>query len=105
MTTGPETLATPPVRLTGPWPEAVLWPMVGGSALPTIAILLWAVKGEMVIGIAPKANLPSLVLLRLLLFGFCSFLLRFRLLFPQPPLLLGRGRSVAFGLVLQLWQR
>src|SRR6266581_7326023 len=72
---GLETLATPSVRLAGPRPEAVFRPMVGGSASPTIAILLWAVKGEMVVGIAPKANLPSLVLLRLLLFGLSIFLL------------------------------
>ncbi len=70
-----ETLATPPVRLAGPRPETVFWPMIGGRASPTIAILLWAVKGEMVVGIAPKANLPSLVLLLLLLFGLCRFLL------------------------------
>ena len=72
-----EALATPPVRLASPWPEAVLWPMVSGSASPTITIFLWAVKGEMVVGIAPEANLPSFVLLRLLLFGFGSFLLLF----------------------------
>src|SRR6266702_892448 len=92
-----ETLATPPVRLTGPQPEAVFWPMVGGSASPTIAILVWAVKGEMVVGIAPKANLPSLVLLRLLLFGLSIFLLL------RHPLLLRQGRCVAFWFVLQLW--
>src|SRR6266702_3273623 len=99
MTAGLETLATPPVRLAGPWPEAVLWPMVSGSASPTIAILLWAVKGEMVVGIAPKANLPSLVLLRLLLFVLFSCLLLLR-----HPFLLRRGRCVAFGFILQLWQ-
>src|SRR6266702_5022196 len=58
-----ETLATPSVGLASTRPETVFRPMVGGRALPTIAILLWAVKGGMVVGIAPKANLPSLVLL------------------------------------------
>src|SRR6266702_1337539 len=99
VTAGLETLATPPVRLAGPWPEAVLRPMVGGSTSPAIAILLWAVKGEMVVGIAPKANLPSLVLLRLLFLGLFSFLFRFRLLLRRP-LFLGRGRIVTFGLIL-----
>ncbi len=47
--------------------------MISGCALPTVAILLWAVKGEMVVGIAPKANLPSFVLLWLLLLGLCIF--------------------------------
>src|SRR6266702_1318383 len=94
-----ETLATPPVRLAGPQPEAVFQPMVGGSTSPTIAILLWAVKGEMVVRIAPKANLPSLVLLRLLFLGLFSFLFCFQLLLRRP-LFLGQGRSVTFGLVL-----
>ena len=41
-----ETLAAPPVRLASTWPKAVFGPMVGGSASPAVAILLWAVKGE-----------------------------------------------------------
>src|SRR6266581_7317250 len=96
---GSEALATPPVGLAGSWPKAVFRPMISSCASPTVAILLWAVKGEMVVRIAPKANLPSLVLLRLLLFGFFSFLLRLRLfLLLRHPLLLGRGRCVTFRL-------
>ena len=90
VATSLETLATPPVRLAGPWPEAVLRPMVCGSASPTIAILLWAVKGEVIVGTAPKANLSSFVLLWLLLFGPVYFhLLSHRLLLPRLPFLLG----------------
>ncbi len=94
-----ETLATPPVGLASTWPKTVFRPVVGGCASPTIAILLWAVKGEVIIGIAPKANLSSFVLLRLLLLGLCHFLL-LQLLLLRPPLLLGRGRGVTFRLVL-----
>ena len=94
-----ETLATPPVGLASARPKAVFRPVVGGGASPTITILLWTVKGEMVVRIAPQANLPSFVLLRLLLFGlFCFLLVRLFLLWP--PLLPGRGRGVAFGLIL-----
>jgi len=39
-------LATPPIRLTSTWPEAVFGPVVGASASPTVTILLWAVKGK-----------------------------------------------------------
>src|SRR6266702_3543843 len=96
---GLEALATPPAGLAGSWPKAVFGPMVSGCASPTVVILLWAVKGEVVIRIAPEANLSSFILLRLLLFGFFSFLLRFWLLFLRPPLLLVRGRSVSFWFV------
>ncbi len=41
-----KTLAAPPIRLASTWPKAVFGPMVGGSASPAVAILLWAVKGE-----------------------------------------------------------
>ena len=83
-----ETLATPPVGFTSAWPKAVFGPMVSGCASPTVAILLWAVKGEVVIRIAPKANLSSLVLLRLLLFGLFSVRFWFLLLLLRHPLLL-----------------
>ena len=68
-----EALATPPVGLASAWPKTVFRPVVSGGALPTVTILLWTVKGEMVVGIAPKANLSSFVLLRLLLPGLFSF--------------------------------
>ncbi len=94
-----ETLATPSIGLASTWPKAVFRPMVGGCASPAVAILLWTVKREMITRIAPQANLSSLVLLRLLLFGlFCFLLVRLFLLWP--PLLPGRGRGVAFGLIL-----
>ncbi len=83
-----ETLATPPTGHTSTWPKAVFGPMVSGCAPPTVTILLWAVKGEVVIRIAPKANLPSLILLRLLLFGLFSVCFWFRLLLLWHPLLL-----------------
>ena len=95
-----ETLATPPVGFASAWPKTVFGPMVSGCASPTVTILLWAVKGEMVVGIAPKANLPSLVLLQLLLLGFFSFLLLLRLFLLWHPLLFGRGRCVTFRLLL-----
>ncbi len=41
-----ETLAAPLICLAGAWPETVLGPVVSSSALPTVAILLWTVKGE-----------------------------------------------------------
>ena len=44
-----ETLAAPPSCVTGSWPEAILWPVVGSIASPTIVILLWAVEGEVVV--------------------------------------------------------
>ena len=94
-----ETLATPPVGLASTWPKAVFRPMVGGCASPAVAILLWAIKREMIIRIAPKANLSPFVLLWLLLLGLCRFLLLRRLLL-RPPLLLGQGRGMTFGLVL-----
>ncbi len=94
-----ETLATPPVGLASTWPKAVFRPMVGGCASPTVTILLWTIKREMIVRIAPKANLSPFVLLRPLLLGLCHFLLLRRLLL-RPPLLLGRGRGVTFGLVL-----
>ncbi len=94
-----ETLATPPVGLASTWPKAVFRPVIGGCASPAITILLWAIKGEVIVRIAPKANLSSFILLRLLLFWLCCFLL-FRRLLLRPPLLLGQGRGVTFGLVL-----
>src|SRR6266702_5495821 len=97
MAAGFEALATPPVGLAGSWPKAVFGPMISGCASPTVAILLWAVKGEMVVRIAPKANLPSFILLRLLLLGLFGSRL---LLLLRHPLLLGRERSVTLGLVL-----
>ncbi len=95
-----ETLATPPIGFASAWPKTIFGPMVGGGASPAVAILLWAVKGEVVVGTAPETNLPSFVLLLLLLPGFASFLLPLRLLLLRPPLLLGRGRCVTFRLVL-----
>jgi len=41
-----ETLAAPPVHLASARPKTILGPVVSTSALPTVAILLWAVKGE-----------------------------------------------------------
>src|SRR6266702_4676782 len=73
MAAGFEALATPPVGLAGSWPKAVFGPMISGCASPTVTILLWAVKGEVVVGIAPEANLPSFILLRLLLLGLFNF--------------------------------
>ena len=96
-----EALAAPSIRLASTWPKAVFRPMVGGCASPAVAILLWAIKREMIVRIAPKANLSPFVLLRLLLLGLFRFLLLRRLLL-RPPLLLGRGRGMTFGLVLQL---
>ncbi len=49
MTARLEALAAPPVRLASTWPEAILGPVVSGVASPAVAVLLWAVKGEMVI--------------------------------------------------------
>ncbi len=67
-----EAFAAPPCRLASAWPETVLGPVVRSIALPTVAILQWAVKGEMVIGLAPKTDLPSFILLwPLLLWFFC----------------------------------
>ena len=63
-----EALAAPPCHLASAWPETVLGPVVHGIASPTVAILLWAVKGEMEIRVAPKTDLPSFVLLWPLLF-------------------------------------
>ena len=39
-------LAAPPIRLASTWPKAVFGPMVSASASPTVAILLWTVKGK-----------------------------------------------------------
>ncbi len=74
-----ETLATPPIRLTGAQPEAVFGPVVSTSASPTVAILLWTVEREVELRLALEAEFPILVLLgppgwfvlRLLLPLFC----------------------------------
>jgi len=41
-----EAFAAPPVHLASAWPKTILWPVVGTSTSPIVAILLWAVKGE-----------------------------------------------------------
>ena len=46
---GLEALATPPACLTSTRPKTVFRPVVSGVASPTVAILLWTVKGEVVI--------------------------------------------------------
>ena len=58
-----KTLAAPPIRLASTWPKAVFGPMVSASASPTVAILLWAVKGEVELRLTSKAEFPILVLL------------------------------------------
>ena len=63
MTARLEALATPSVHLASAWPKTVFGPVVSTSASPTVAILLWAVKGEMVLRLASEAELPILVLL------------------------------------------
>ncbi len=90
MTPRFETLATPPIRLASAWPETVLGPVVSTSAPPTVAILLWAVKGEVELRLTSEAELPILVLL-----GPPRFL-ALPLLLHSPC----RGRSVALRLIL-----
>ncbi len=85
-----ETLAAPAIRPTSAWPEAVLGPVVHTSASPTVAILLWAVKGEVKLRLTSEAELPILILLG------PPGRLPLRLLRP----LLGRGRGVALGFIL-----
>jgi len=96
VTASLEALATPPVSLTSAQPKAVFRPVVGGIASPTIVILLWAVKREVIVQAALKTDLPAFVLLRPL------FLRLLCLLFLGPCLLflLGCRRGVAFGLIL-----
>ncbi len=95
-----EALVTLLIRFASAWPEAIFGPMVGGSASPAVAILLWAIKREMIVGIAPEANLSPFVLPWLLLLGLFHLLFLRRLLLLRPPLLLGRGRGVTFQFVL-----
>ena len=100
MTASLKALAAPPARLASTWPKTIFRPVVSGITSPTVAILLWGVKGEVVVQVAPETDLPSFVLLRLLLpWLFCC-----RLLLLWPLLLLRRGRGVTFRFILQLWK-
>ncbi len=71
--------------------------MVSTSALPTVAILLGADKGEVKLRVTSKAELPILVLLgppRCLILRLLLPLFRF----PS------QRRGMTFRLVLQLWK-
>src|SRR6266702_1901948 len=58
-----QAFATPPLHRTSAWPETVFGPVVSTSASPTVAILLWAVEGEVKLQLTSEAELPILVLL------------------------------------------
>ncbi len=49
VTASLEALAAPPACLASAWPKTILGPVVHGVASPTVTILLWSVKGEVVI--------------------------------------------------------